>query len=203
EGADESREDALVRGEAPGETPTETPVEAAIFELDAGPISGDSVTGATVAAEATEPEPEREPDDEPGTRGTIFGSFGAPAAEPMGWPDVGQRDANVPNLWTAEPPADATPEAAPPIRNAIEPAVERGKPFGWGLSAPSDAAGSSIFGDFGSGGATDSRRPADAPSEAPSRIADFFTRGAAEDVTGAQHERATTRLGDDVAEPSP
>ena len=50
EGADESPEDALVEGEAPGETPTETPVEAAIFELDAGPISGDTVAGATVAA---------------------------------------------------------------------------------------------------------------------------------------------------------
>ncbi|HXU24680.1 MAG TPA: signal peptidase I, partial [Tepidiformaceae bacterium] len=98
-------------------------------------------------------------------------------------------------------PADPTPEAAPPIRNAIEPAVEGGKPFGWGLSAPSGPAGSSIFGDFGSGETTDSRGPADAASEAPSRIADFFTRGAAEDLPEA--EPATARLGDDVAEPSP
>src|SRR6185437_1921859 len=139
-----------------------------------------------------------ETDDEPGARGTIFGSFGA-AAEPMGWPDAGQRDANAPNLWTAEPPADPTPEAAPPIRNAIEPAVERGKPFGWGLSAQSGAAGSSIFGDFGSGETTDGRGPADAASEAPSRIADFFTRGAAEDVPEAG--TATARLDDAVVEP--
>src|SRR6185312_2794182 len=78
---------------------------------------------------------------------------------------------------------------------------ERGKPFGWGLSAPSDPAGSSIFGDFGAAGATDSRRPADAPSEAPSRIADFFTRGAAEDVPEAG--TATARLDDAVVEPLP